>query len=294
MKSATTESEESPSGCVVSAQGEVLRAQAADGKTLRGSADKGRGAAVQSLGLVRHGRGIALAQKQVSGMADEASALPPLLAGHNLRQTVTTMDALHTHRPLAAQIVQQGGDYLMVVKRNQPQLWEALELLFGTPPWPRGEEDRLSYSSTSKGHGRLEKRTVQSSTALGAYVDWPGLRQVLRRTCRRVILSTGEVSERVSYGLTSLGRERVTLEQVAQLWRGHWDIENRNHYVRDETLGEDRCRVRTGHAAEALAILRNAVLNVLRHEGWVGIPDALRHYDASRRDTFHLLGLLPE
>ena len=86
--------------------------------------------------------------------------------------------------------------------------------------------------------------------------------------------------------------QRAQAKQLAELWRGHWTIENRTHYVRDETLGEDRCQLHTGHSAQALAALRNAVLNVLRYEGWSSIPSAIRRYGASVHHTMQLLGAI--
>jgi predicted transposase YbfD/YdcC len=268
----------------------ALRGQAADGKVLRGTAGSDA-TAWQLLSLVRHGSGVTLAQQRIPETTNEMAMLPGLLAGLPLAGTVTTVDALHTQRELGRQIIAQGGDYLMVVKRNQPQVWEAIDVLFQTPPWPAREEDRLRFTSQEKGHGRLEKRTVESSTALREYLDWPGIQQVLRRTCRSVYLQTGEIREQVTYGITSLSRERTTLPQLAQLWREHWTIENRNHYVRDHTLGEDGCRVRTGNAPQALAALRNATLNLFRHAGWNNIADALRYHSASVPATFKLIGV---
>jgi len=67
-------------------------------------------------------------------------------------------------------------------------------------------------------------------------------------------------------------------------------IENQDHCVRDETLGEDRCQLCSGHSAQALAALRNAVLDVLRYQGWSSIPAAIRHYGASVHKTLTLLG----
>jgi len=94
----------------------------------------------------------------------------------------------------------------------------------------------------------------------------------------------------VTYGLTSLSRERVKLQHVEFFWRGHWTIENRDHYVRDVTLGEDHCQVHTGSAAQALAALRNGVLTALRHQGWENIAAAHRHYGASVQKALTLIG----
>jgi len=155
--------------------------------------------------------------------------VPQLVEGRDLRGTVTTVDALLCQRPVAQQLLERGGDYLMVVKRNQPELWRAIRLLFQSPPFPRGEDDRLSYTTREKGHGRLERRTLVSTAALSQYLDWPGVGQVLQRTCRRVNVRTGAVQEKTTYAITSLKREQAGPQPLEQLWRGHWTIENRDY-----------------------------------------------------------------
>ena len=188
-----------------------------------------------------------LGQAVVDQKTNEITAVPALLAGRDLSGTVTTMDALLTQWTIARQILNQGGHYLMVVKKNQLNLYRALELLFQTPPVPAQPGELLVYTYHGrKEHGRLEQRTLESSIALNPYVDWPGVGQVLRRTCRRLIVSSGVLESETTYGLTSLPRALAGPKLVERFWRGHWTIENVLHYVRDETLGEDRCPVYTG------------------------------------------------
>lgn len=110
--------------------------------------------------------------------------------------------------------------------------------------------------TTNKGHGRVEKRTVTTSTWLNEYRrDWPQLAQVVRVERERRI--NGETAVEVSYYVTSLARERADARRLGALIRAHWGIENRLHYVRDVTLGEDACRVRKGSSPQVLAALRN-------------------------------------
>jgi hypothetical protein len=115
---------------------------------------------------------------------------------------------------------------------------------------------------------------------------------VLRRTYQAVDLRTEEVGRKVTYGITSLSRQRALPKHVEAFWRGHWTIENSDHYVRDETFGEDRCQLHTGNAPQALAALRNGVLNILRYLGWHSIPAASRHYDTSLHDALHAIGAI--
>jgi predicted transposase YbfD/YdcC len=268
-----------------------LVGQAIDGKTLRGTVQYKAESRTHLVSLVRHEDAVVLAQQRVENKTNEIRAVPELLRGRDLQNTVTTMDALLTQRTIAQHILDQKGDYLMVVKDNQHELWTAIDVLFHASPLPRGEDDRQTVVTRDKAHGRIERRTLESSVALKDYLDWPGVDQVLRRTCHRVEIRTGRASEEVTYGITSLGRQRASLEQVVQFWRGHWTIENRVHYVRDESMGEDRCQVHTGQAPQALAALRNGVLNAIRHSGWKNVAAALRHFEASAVEALALLGV---
>jgi predicted transposase YbfD/YdcC len=270
--------------------GERICGQAMDGKAVRGA--NAHGEQVHLLSLVSHGSGITLGQQQVERKTNEIGAAPPLLADRDLAGIVITADALHTQRSLAQQILDQNGDYLMVVKKNQGQLWAALDLLFQSAPWPQDKAARLTYAYTQKGHGRIETRTLVTSTQLNDYLAWPGLQQVMQRTCRRLIVTTGEIQTETTYGITSLTQEQVQPKHLEQLWRGHWTIENRDHYVRDETMGEDRGQVHTGNAPQALAALRNGILTALRYRGWHNIAEAMRHFGASVQRALTLVGAI--
>ncbi len=263
--------------------------QAVDGKAVRGA--NRHGAQVHLVSLVEHGSGRVLHQVRVRDKSNEITAVPRLLDGRDLRGTVTTMDALLTQQALAAQILQQQGHYLMIVKENQPNLYAALELVFQCPPPARPAHHLDRVTTTSKGHGRLETRTLERTCALNDYVDWPGVGQVLKRTCQRIQLQTGEVSEKVRYGVTSLSWQEASAVHVEALWRGHWGIENKVHYVRDVSMGEDASQIRTGQAPQALAAFRNGLLTLLRSTGVTQIADALRHYAAHLDETLALIGV---
>ncbi len=290
-------SSEGDTGQVTLRTGEIVQGQAVDGKEVRGASAHGQKAKLVS--LVRHGSGRTLAQTRVAVGRGEATTVPGLLLGRELHGTVITMDAGLTKRTLAQQIIDQHGHYLIVVKRNQRELYDAIALVFDQPaalrwlPHERAENYRV-YHSIGKGHGRLERRTLESTPYLNEYLAWPGLGQVMRRTCQRIDLKTGEVSREITYGLTSLGWAEADPEHLEQLWRGHWTIENCSHYVRDETLGEDRCQVWVGAAPQALAALRNSLISLLRARGWTNMADALRYYGASVHDALSLIGAVSD
>jgi predicted transposase YbfD/YdcC len=276
-------------GSVRAGNGQVLRGQAVDGKDVRGVRAHGNPHFLVS--LVRHESAYVLGQAVVDTKTNEITAVPALLAGRDLRGTVTTMDALLTQVSVAQQILDQGGHYLMVVKKNQGNLYQNIKLLFEVPPIPARPGELLVYQySGAKEHGRREQRTLESSIALNPHLHWPGSQQVLRRTCRRVIVRTGLIESETTYGITSLPRAWAAPQLIEYFWRGHWTIENRLHYVRDETLGEDRCQVYAGSAPQVLATLRNGLLTLLRYHGWSNIAEANRRYAANPHKALQLLG----
>jgi predicted transposase YbfD/YdcC len=280
-----------PHDWLVSAQGEILQGQALDGKALRGACAHGQ--PTHLLSLVQHGRGVTLAQSAIDKKSNEIRAAPALLHGRAGPGTVTTTDALLTQRTLAQQIVEQGGYYLMVVKRNQRRLFEDVALFFELPAIPADHEQADRVTTISKAHGRIETRTLECSSAGHDYLAWPGIAQIVRRTCERVRVKTGKRSIEVSYGLTNLPAEAACAAELEALWRGHWTIENRKHYVRDVTLGEDRGQAYRGNTPHVLAALRNGLIDLMRYHGWSNLADALRHYSASVPRVLALIGALP-
>ena len=275
-------------GQVMGLDGHTYRGQAVDGKEIRGA--KAHGADCHLLSVIRHGSGIVLGQCQVAAKTNEIPLSRALMAGRKLKGTVTTTDALLSQVKLCRQVGKQGGHYLMEIKTNHPTLWHALRACFEAAPWPEEQEDRETFVCEGYGHGRQEYRELTTSTALNGYVAWPGVKQVMRRVCRRY--RQGEcVGEEVHYGVTSLSREQMDPEGLEALWRGHWTIENCLHYVRDETMKEDRGQLHVGGAPQALAALRNAVLTALKDHGWTNIAAALRHYQARLQESLILLGL---
>jgi predicted transposase YbfD/YdcC len=201
---------------------------------------------------------------------------------------VVTGDAQFCQRPLSRQVVAAGGDYFWVVKENQPDLVEAIATLFALPP----PGERFARCRSRGQHGdRRETRLLLASAALNEYLDWPHLGQVCA-TVRR-ITHKGRTRTEVSYALTSLSPDRADATRLLALWRGHWGIENRLHWVRDVTFDEDRCQARTGATPQALAALRNTVIGTLRRAGHTNIAAALRSFAARPHDALRLLGLIP-
>ena len=146
----------------------------------------------------------------------------------------------------------------------------------GAPPYTEHlrQQQLDKHRCVDKGHGRLEIREIEVSSRLDGHLDWPHFKQAIRIKRTRVI--HGERSEETSYFITSLSRERANARDLLNLQRGHWGIENRLHWVRDVTMGEDKCRARSGHIPQNLAAFRNATLTTLRAQGVKGIASTLR------------------
>lgn len=261
---------------------------AVDGKYVRGAGT--HGAPTLLVSLVQHSSAQVVGQIAVPDKQHESRGVTDLLRGRDLHGMVITLDAGLTHPALATQILAQGGHYFMVVKRNQARLYQELTWYFDTPPLPCDRPWR-TCTLVTKGHGRLEQRTVTCTDDLDDYLTGPGVQQVLRRECERTVLRTGQTSSSVTYALTSLAAAETSVQDVARLWREHWTIENRVHYVRDVTLGEDAHQTYVGNAPHTLAALRNALVNRLRSSGWTNIAAALRHYACMVPAALAFLGL---
>lgn len=178
------------------------------------------------------------------------------------------------------------------MKANQPDLPDTLTAEFasqGVSPWEQKivAAERQTATETTKGHGRVEKRTLTRGAALRDYLDWPDLGQAFQLVRERTI--RGQTTTEVSYGITSLPPEDADATTLLNLTRPHWGIENRVFHVRDVTLGEDQCRVRTGTAPLILSTLRNATLNLLRRKNISNIAAALRRHAAQPLEALGLV-----
>jgi Transposase DDE domain len=97
----------------------------------------------------------------------------------------------------------------------------------------------------------------------------------------------------IVYGVTSLEQKRASAQRLLELNRGHWEIENRVHYVRDVTYDEDRCRIRTENGPRMMASIRNLALSIARMMGFKYIPDAIRAFTfcRSRKEVLAVWGI---
>ena len=258
-----------------------LAAVAIDGKSLRGTFARTGGGGVHLLAGITHTTGVLTGRQQlVPTGTSEIVWLKSLLDPVELTGVVVTADALHTTRGQARYVTGRGGHYLFTVKKDQHRLHDLLHAL----DWTRAE----IHTTLEKAHGRIEHRILHLLPAPEG-ADFPATEQVFRITRHRAERTTGKKETHIWTGVTSLPAPLADPAQIAALLRGHWQIENRLHYVRDVTYREDASRVRTGTAPRAMASLRNLAISALRLAGTSNIAQALR---TLARDTTRPLTLL--
>jgi predicted transposase YbfD/YdcC len=257
---------------------------AMDGKSMRGTIASGQHRGVYLLAVYDPVNGVVLNHVNIEEKTNEIGTAPAVLKALDLHGKTVTGDALFTQRELSKQLVEAGGQYLWLVKDNQPTLQADIERLFGPERVPLGsaalQTDFQSVTTIRKDHGRLHTHTLTTSALLNATSDWPGLGQVFQLTRDVHFLKNGKTTPETLYGITSIPLHPAAAQQLLTLRRGHWGIENRLHYCRDVIFHEDACRLAIGHAAHAIAILNNLVLGLLRLRGFTSMISARRHFDA--------------
>jgi predicted transposase YbfD/YdcC len=255
---------------------------AVDGKSVRGTFARTGGAGVHLLSALTHHSATVLGQHLIAQGTSEIAGFEPLLDSIDLTGVVVTADALHTTRDHARYLHQRGAYYVLPVKENQHRLHRRLAAL----PWPEGEH----HTGTTIGHGRLEQRIIE---ILPAPTDlrFPHAAQIWQITRYRTDRTNGKRQAHTSYGVTNLPTTHASPAHIAHYLRGHWEIENRLHYVRDVTYGEDHSRVRTHTTPRAMASLRNLAISALHLANWTNIAQALRHMARDATRPLHLLGI---
>lgn len=144
-------------------------------------------------------------------------------------------------------------------------------------------------TSLDKGHGRQERRVLRATTALNNYLDWPGVAQVGQ--VEREVKQDGKTTREIRSFITSVPREMADADQLLEWTRGHWGIENRSHYVRDVTMGEDASRIRKKAGPQVMAAMRNAAIGFFRATGASKIAETIRRNASQVGTLFTKLGI---
>ena len=246
-----------------------------DGKTQRGTATPGTPAR-HRLGAQLAGDALMIATIDVGSKSNEITAFAPLLDQIDcLKNVVISADRLHTQREHARYLHRREAFYVFPVGGNQPGLFDQLDAL----AW---REVPIEWATFDRGHGRMEIRTIQVMPA-PAGTRFPHVTQVFLLERHVYDLRWRPLTSVAVLGVTNLPARLAGPRRLAKLVRGEWSIENRDHYVRDVTLGEDRCKVRTGSAPSILATMRSYAIGALRLLGFTSIADGTRW----ARDDFH-------
>ena len=234
---------------------------AIDGKTLRSSFDRAKG--VSALHMVTAWgceQRLVLAQVTTEAKSNEITAVPKLLEMLCLKGTIVTSDALNCQRAIAAQIVEQGGDYALALKGNQRSLHDDVRTFLDDP----ARAATASARTVDGDHGRIETRIATDSTDidwLQTEHRWPGLAAIgkvirIRETAARTTTET-------AYYLLSTP---LSAERFNAVVRAHWGIENQLHWCLDVVMNEDKARNRRDNGPSNLAILRRMALNVMHQD----------------------------
>ena len=247
---------------------------ALDGKIVRG-ARSGEQAAPHLLSFVTHQSQETFFQVRVDEKTNEIPVAKEVLPTLPIGQRVCTADALHTHADLLRLLHEQGAETILTVKGNQPTLYADLATYFAD-----SAAQFQQAETVDRRRGRIEVRTIKVSAEMNGYLaaTWPYLGQVAQLT--RAVTKAGDTTTEVVYLITTLTAHQASPARLLALNRGHWSIENRSHYVRDVTFGEDRSRLRSGHAPQILAACRNLAITLIHRFGSSHIT-ATRHHFAS-------------
>ncbi len=265
---------------------ETVHGVAVDGKAQRGRLPfQVGGCPIHALSAFCHERGVVLAHEPIDpGQGTEKSeaeltVAPALLARIAWPGRVLTGDALFCQRHLCQQVLDAGGDYLLLVKENQPTLYADIHLLFDPPAYSRALPllDQRAARTVERGHGRRDDvRQLVASTDLRDYLDWPGVAQVFRLDRRWS--EKGVAKQERHYGITSLTPQTGPPARLLALKRAHWGIENRLHRVKDVSLGEDQSTIHQGQGPSVMALLRDAAVSLLHQAGVRRISARLRYH----------------
>jgi predicted transposase YbfD/YdcC len=182
----------------------------------------------------------------------------PVLDTLDINGKTITGDALLTQRKLAHYLVKDRlAHYVFTAKNNQLTLAQDIRLAFENRTAP-------DYSEPSTlAHGRIESRSIWTSTLLNDYLDFPFVGQIFAIQRHTIDKKSGKETHEMAYGLTSHSPMSANAEQVLKFNRDHWGVES-HHYILDWNWNEDRCTIRKGHGPENITCLRRFAAGLIK------------------------------
>lgn len=254
---------------------------AVDGKTVRGSHD-GNKKPIHLLSALLHEEKIIIAQRNVESKTNEITQFKPLLQNLPLRGMVVTADPMHCQVKHARFLVMdKEADYIFMVKDNQPTLRKQIECLLAEQAAPIDV-----YHRTERGHGRIDNHIMVVHTIKPhkmSNITFPYISQCFAVERISTDLRGENRQREIRYGITSLSRKDAFPKELLCYLINHWRIETSSHYVRDDTLGEDRSRIRKGSGPQIMATLRNVSIGMIRVAGGTNVAEAIRYFGWNRK-----------
>jgi predicted transposase YbfD/YdcC len=240
---------------------------AIDGKKIRRSLDAANGqAAIHLVSAWCEANHLVLGQVSTDAKSNEITAIPELLKLLDVNDAVVTIDAGGCHKKIAAQIVDQGGDYLLQLKGNQGSLHQETVDLFDH--CLTDDCQGIAYTTArtiNKGHGRIEERRIWATGEVNWFAEKDkgrNLRSLIRVQARRTL--GDQTTSEYRYYISSLPADDAP--KLLAYIRGHWGVENGLHWCLDISFGDDDRRIRQGHGAENFARLSRIALNLLKQQ----------------------------
>lgn len=260
---------------------------AIDGKTVKGTRRSGQ-KAIHMVSAWASGNKVILGQLKTDEKSNEITAIPQLLDLLTISGCIVTIDAMGCQTEIAQKIIDEEGDYLLAVKKNQGHLYEDIEWLFKLTTEANYAEEGFDQEKTvNKGHGRLEVRrcwTITDAEWL-TYVRerdrWPKLRAVVKVEATRS--RDKRRKPEVRYYITSC---TASSERLLAATRAHWGIENQVHWVLDVVFNEDGTRIQDVNSSQNLVVLRHMTLNLLRQDKSSKLSLRAKRLKATWDDTY--------
>jgi predicted transposase YbfD/YdcC len=258
-----------------------------DGKRLCGSGQDGKESIVHMVSAWSDANNMVLGSYKVADKSNEITAIPKLLEMLDLSDCTITIDAIGCQKDITEKIIERKAHYVLAVKENQPRLLDDIKEAFANE-----KETFINIDIQSNlGHGRIEKRSCRVITDMDWVCksqDWKELGSIIEITAERTDKKTGSYQKEKRYYISDLLH---SAQEFNNCIRGHWSIENKQHWLLDIAFNEDQSRKRAKNAAENFGILTRLALNIIKNDTSVKASMKRKRKMAGWDDTYleHLL-----